>query len=44
MPASLQTTQPSRPLLRGLAFAVPASLFAWGVILTPLLLSYARVG
>jgi hypothetical protein len=31
-------------LLRGLAFAVPASLVAWGVILSPLLLPYVNLG
>ena len=31
----------ARPMLRGLAFAVPASLLAWGVILTPLAFAYA---
>jgi hypothetical protein len=31
-------------LLRGVAFAVPASLVAWGVILSPLLLPYVNLG
>jgi hypothetical protein len=36
--------EPRRPLLRGLAFAVPASLLAWGVILTPLVLPHVDLG
>jgi hypothetical protein len=42
MPASQITlrTEPVRPLLRGLAFAVPASLAAWAVILAPFALAY----
>ena len=32
--------EPRRPVLRGLAFAVPASLVAWGVILAPVAVAY----
>ena len=38
-PLTLRTEWP-RPLLRGLAFAVPASLAAWAVILAPVALAY----
>ena len=42
MPASLLTyrTEPTRPLLRGLAFAVPVSLAAWAALAAPLALAY----
>jgi hypothetical protein len=38
-PLTLRTESP-RPLLRGLAFAVPISLAAWAAILAPLALAY----
>jgi hypothetical protein len=42
IPASPLTlrTEPRRPLLRGLAFAVPVSLAAWAAIVAPLALAF----